>query len=264
MDFTIKSYTLLINTLKEAGYSFYSYADICEQNISGRYVVLRHDIDKYPKNALKIAQIEFENNITSTYYFQIKKKLFDTKIIKEIYKLNHEIGYHYNDLVDSHGDLPLAHRLVETNLKKFRSFVPVKTIAMHGSPMSRWDNRAIWEMNDYRKFGIIGEPYFDFLKLENVQYFTDTGRMWNGDRYNIRDRVDNHLKLKKNYKSTLQPKIHNTFDFVKWLKSGNTPDIIMITTHPQRWTDNKLEWFIEFIGQSIKNVIKHFITSFRE
>ena len=32
---------------------------------------------------------------------------------------------------------------------------------MHGSPLSRWDNRKLWEKYNYREAGIIGEPYFD-------------------------------------------------------------------------------------------------------
>ena len=30
------------------------------------------------------------------------------------------------------------------NLEKFRKFYPVKTICMHGSPLSKWDNRDLW------------------------------------------------------------------------------------------------------------------------
>ena len=32
---------------------------------------------------------------------------------------------------------------------------------MHGSPLSKWDSRAIWEKYDYRALGITAEPYFD-------------------------------------------------------------------------------------------------------
>ena len=48
----------------------------------------------------------------------------------------------------------------ERNLEKFREFYPVKTICMHGSPLSKWDNRDLWKRYDYRDYGIIAEPYF--------------------------------------------------------------------------------------------------------
>jgi len=44
------------------------------------------------------------------------------------------------------------------NLEKFRKLYPVKTICMHGSPLSKFDNRLLWEKYDYRDFGIIDSP----------------------------------------------------------------------------------------------------------
>ena len=61
------------------------------------------------------------------------------------------------------------------HLAYFRKFYPVETICMHGSPMSRYDNRLIWQKYDYRELGIIGEPYFD-IDFDRVFYLTDTGR----------------------------------------------------------------------------------------
>jgi len=76
----------------------------------------------------------------------------------------------------------------ERNLEKLRKFYPVKTICMHGSPLSEWDNRLIWEKYNYRDFGIIGEPYFD-VDFGEVFYLTDTGRRWDGDEVSVRDKV---------------------------------------------------------------------------
>ena len=45
--------------------------------------------------------------------------------------------------------------------KSFARWLPIETICMHGSPLSRYDNRKIWEKYNYRDYGIIGEPYFD-------------------------------------------------------------------------------------------------------
>jgi len=74
------------------------------------------------------------------------------------------------------------------NLAKLRRVVPVETICMHGSPLSKYDNRILWEYYDYREFGIIGEPYFD-INFDEVFYLTDTGRRWDGDSVNIRDKA---------------------------------------------------------------------------
>jgi hypothetical protein len=74
------------------------------------------------------------------------------------------------------------------NLQKLRELAPVETICMHGSPLSKYDNRMLWEYYDYRDFGIIGEPYFD-IDFKEVLYLTDTGRRWDGDSVNVRDKA---------------------------------------------------------------------------
>lgn len=123
---------------------------------------------------------------------------------------------------------------------------------MDGSPWSRFNNQDIWKHYDYRTFGIIGEPYFDIFgagekpAIPDVFYLTDTGRMWNGRRYSLRDRVNvNQIQ-----------EYHSTFDIIHAAQSGTLPHKIMITTHPQRWTDNKVEWVFEFMMQGLKNIVK--------
>ena len=75
------------------------------------------------------------------------------------------------------------------NLEKLRELCLVKTICMHGSPLSKLDNRDLWKRYSYRDFGIIGEPYVD-VDFKEVLYLTDTGRRWDGDAFNMRDKVE--------------------------------------------------------------------------
>lgn len=119
---------------------------------------------------------------------------------------------------------------------------------MHGSPTSKIDNKDIWKIQNYKDFGIIGEPYFD-VDFNKIFYLTDTGRCWDGDKYSVRDKV----------KSVFTQKFHTTEQIIKAVKAGNLPDKIMITTHPQRWTDNFAEWLVEYIWQSLKNKVKYFL-----
>ena len=60
---------------------------------------------------------------------------------------------------------------------------------MHGSSLSKYDNKLLWKYYNYRKSGIIGEPYFD-IDFNEVFYLTDTGRRWDGDRVSVRDKVE--------------------------------------------------------------------------
>ena len=254
MDFTLKIYAELIRALKRSGYAFYTFEEWCEGKAQGRYVILRHDVDLRAGHSVATARIEAEEGAKASYFFRIVPESNQPDKIREIASLGHEVGYHYEDLSLFNGDTAKAYAHFQEQLAHFRQFYPVKTICMHGSPASKWDNRAIWKDFDYRNDGIIGEPYFDFLQPENnVSYLTDTARMWDGGRYNVRDKSD--------HASTVA--VHSTQDLIAWLDTHPENNVLMITTHPQRWTDNRMEWIQEFILQNLKNIIKAILIKIR-
>jgi hypothetical protein len=148
------------------------------------------------------------------------------------------------------------------NLEKLRRVVPVETICMHGSPLSRWDNKLLWKFYDYKALGIIGEPYFD-IDFNDVLYLTDTGRRWDGDSVSVRDKILSHsLQIKRSNKVPHKLfKYKSTFDIIHAAREGSLPDKIMITIHPQRWTNDPKLWLLELISQKVKNSIKYFIAS---
>ncbi len=49
----------------------------------------------------------------------------------------------------------------KNNLEALRKLVPVVTICMHGSPMSKYDSKDLWKIYNYKDYNLIGEPYFD-------------------------------------------------------------------------------------------------------
>jgi hypothetical protein len=281
-DFTLSAYRLLLLAILQAGYSIVTFEDWCDNKVHGRCVVLRHDVDLKANNSLVIAQIEAEMGIRASYYFRVVPQSNIPSIIKEIANLGHEIGYHYEDLSLFKGDKEKSIKHFEQKLTYFRQFYPVRTICMHGSPASKWDNRDLWQTFDYRDFGIVGEPYFDLLnneseKIEDLVYLTDTGRMWDGDKYNVRDKIQTirnqhsnrnnkvsedrieHRNLAEDNEDKLNSKIHTTFDVINWLKVAVNQNVVMITTHPQRWTNNSIEWYLELLKQRVKNSLKIFI-----
>jgi len=272
-DFKLDTYKQLLLSIQQSGYSFFTFEDWCDGKAQGKYVILRHDVDLKAKNSLAVARIEAELGICATYYFRVVPQSNQPEIILSIAELGHEIGYHYEDLAICGGDTEKAMKHFILQLEYFRNFYPVRTICMHGSPTSKWDNRVLWENNDYREQGIIGEPYLDYLStlseigLEKT-YFTDTARMWDGEKYNLRDKSPEH-KMNDPEIETRSPdnatdsivnlKIHSTFDLISWFKTGSANNGIMITTHPQRWTNRPGAWMEELIKQNIKNMIKKVI-----
>jgi len=337
MDFTLEAYKTLLNTLKNQGFSFLTISKFIS-NPSERIIALRHDVDRLPLNSLEFAGIKAKSGIRGTYYFRAMTESWDEEIIRKIAKMGHEVGYHYEDLTSvaerqkikvkrqkyqglefrekskkyiagSKEYEKFERELVDIaigsfakNLEKLRKIAPVNTICMHGSPVSRWDNRLLWKYYNYHDFGIIGEPYFD-IDFDEVLYLTDTGRRWNGESVSMRDKAEgSHLrsssfggqgrlkaegenpykdwkvkpvKFRVKGKDTFSPsrplplspssyKFHATSDIIKAAEEGKLPDKIMMTFHPQRWTDKPIPWVKELVWQNVKNVGKYFLVKIRD
>jgi hypothetical protein len=89
-----------------------------------------------------------------------------------------------------------AWELFKVNLWKIRKVVNVKIIYAHGSPLSPYSNQILREKYNYKKLGIIREPYLD-IDWNEFGYLTDTGRRWNGDSVSVRDKVNRQLAVGK-------------------------------------------------------------------
>lgn len=262
-DFTLKIYRLLLTSLKEQGYTFQTFKDFLISPAQ-KVVVLRHDVDARKQNSLTTAILEHEMGIAGTYYFRMITESYDENVIRQINDFGHEIGYHYDDLASEKGNIEKAIKSFERNLNILKSNTPIYTICMHGSPLSKFDNRDLWKKYNYKNFEILGEPYFD-VDFSNVLYLTDTGRKWDGEKVSIRDKVskqslkNNNIPLWKRQKEDKKVNIHSTFDILNMLQQCNLPNQIMLTIHPQRWSNNYFAWLSELIVQNIKNLIKKII-----
>lgn len=246
LDFTLQRYEALCRAILESEYLPLTIAQyINEQTALEPVVVLRHDVDRRPFNALHMAQLEHRLGIRSTYYFRHTKNVFKPGIIQDISKLGHEIGYHYETLSKSRGDQETAIRLFGQELSEFRILANVQTISMHGSPLSPFDNRDLWLENDFHTFGLIGEAYLS-INYEKIQYFTDTGRTWIRTYYNLRDhtpqmRVNKEIKL--------------TDHLISAIREKQFPQVC-ISTHPERWAGNIGEWGYSLMFDLATNMAK--------
>lgn len=247
MDFTVKKYIELLDSLISREYSFQTFEEFLKKPTS-RSIILRHDVDKTPKNSLEFARIQHRRGVKGVYYFRAVKESWDESIIKEIHELGHEIGYHYENLSVCKGNYEDAINDFINNLNKLRKLAPVSTICMHGSPMSKYDSKDIWEKYKYSDFSILGEPYFD-VDFNQVFYLTDTGRKWDGFKVSVRDKVNS--KYTKSFSKT--------DEIIRAANAGNLPDQIMFTFHPQRWNDDLFKWIKELVLQNLKNVIKRLL-----
>lgn len=274
MDFTLQSYRNLLETLLSKGFSFITFADFLAEerdvaNRSRKIIMLRHDVDLKPHNSLATAIVEAELGIKGSYYFRMVPESFDVEIIKQIASLGHEVGYHYETMDTASLRLNVKREKLNErrkeelidyaynefceNLGTFRKTYPVSTICMHGSPQSEFDNKDIWKKYNYKQLGLLGEPYFD-IDFNDFFYLTDTGRCWNGYRFSVRDKMPQQEQWIKDGLV-----FSRTSDIVRAAHANALPPRILITVHPQRWTNSPLAWMWELLFQNIKNVVKWFV-----
>lgn len=254
-DFTLDIYRTLLETLQAKGYELISFADYMANSqkpiANSRFVILRHDVDAKPLNSLRTAQIEHALGAKATYYFRCGKESNNPEIIRAIVKLGHEIGYHYEDMSLCGGDPVKAYDHFKTWLDYFRQYYAVETICMHGAPTSQYDSKDLWKHYNYKDLGILGEPYFD-TDFGDVFYLTDTGRCWDGYKVSVRDKIPGYQEEWTKAGLTW----HTTPQLIRAIEADQLPKHVMMTTHPQRWTNDPKAWYLELVMQTTKNIIK--------
>ncbi|MBQ4395270.1 MAG: hypothetical protein II825_08260 [Paludibacteraceae bacterium] len=271
-DFTLDIYRELLERLQENGYELIPYSEYCrlkdeKKQMPERFVILRHDVDAKPINSLRTAQIEHSLGARATYYFRTPESgCYDKKgiqagshkgemslpeVIRGIVNLGHEIGYHYEDMSLCGGDYEKAWAHFKSWLDYFRQYYAVETICMHGAPTSKYDSKDLWQKYDYKSLGLIGEPYLD-TDFKDVFYLTDTGRCWDGYKVSVRDKIPQYQEEWNQRGWTW----HGTEELIAAVQAGRLPAHVMITTHPQRWTNDSAAWWRELVLQNMKNIIK--------
>jgi hypothetical protein len=258
-DFSLEQYREILGALKSR---YEQSTPFCElmgpKSRPQLFCAIRHDVDRRPQNALKLAQLESEAGLKATYYFRTRPGILDQQIVQQIKELGHEIGYHYECLSDSHGDFDAAYKLFANDLAKLRTLASIHTIAMHGSPFSPFDNRDLWSGQDGLKIlsdqhQIFGEVYLHF-DYQNVAYLTDTGRSWNQGASNLRDHVNSNLKVS----------FDSGAELITWLaKTPSLPNFVF-STHPERWERQASpRYFIQWAQDKVINTLKRIVRLLR-
>lgn len=105
-------------------------------------LLLRHDVDQHPASALRMADIEGELGVTSTWYFRWRTA--DPKVIGKLRERGHAVGLHYETLTrevlsrslqaDAASALiPHARELLRAELKAFAErHGPARSACPHG------------------------------------------------------------------------------------------------------------------------------------
>lgn len=256
-DFTLDKYRIYLAAISSKIGLFMRFDNFIELVVKPeKFCLIRHDVDRKPNAALAMAKLEQEMGIVSTFYFRAKSQTFKPKILIEIAAMGHEIGYHYESLSDTNGDIKKAIEDFAINLVAFRKIVPISTCSMHGRPLKPYDNRDIWKIKENKHFlknelGIIGEVYLD-IDYTDIAYINDTGRNWTSGKSNRRDKVDSNI----NADFTSQEEL------LTYLNTNPHPKICF-QIHPERWSNNLVEWQLQKMKDMGINEVKSLLSTLK-
>lgn len=241
-DFTYEKYRELLEAGLANGYTVATVREyLRRKSLPERLIVVRHDVDRKPANALDMARIEADLGVRTTYYFRTVGETADPTVVSEIESLGHEVGYHYEDLDRTDGDMAAAHRSFEAELAGLRELADVDTVCMHGNPLTSHDNRDMWRDGhpDLDAYDLLGEAYLS-MDFSDLTYFSDTGRTWRDGALKVKDVPPEGAEK--------QVQVDATDELVGLLADGE-PERLYVLVHPNRWAEN----YVEFLTEAAKD-----------
>lgn len=181
MKFTYEEYIRLIDLLKDNNYSFCHYLN-CDKY--DRHVILRHDIDFCLNKALKIARIDYENNISSTFFVLLSTDFYNIFskesccLIKEIKNLGHQIGLHFDEKRYNISNIKELIHWVKWESEILSNLLDtiIKVVSMHRP--SKW----ILE-NDIQFDGMVNTYSKNFFS--DYKYLSDSRMHWKEDVFGV-------------------------------------------------------------------------------
>ena len=253
--FTFADYDDLLAAGQEAGYEFLTVREyLAAEELPERFLVLRHDVDRKAENSHKMARLEAERGVESTYYF--RTSTFEPELARAVERLGHEVGYHYEDYVKAGGDIERAHELFEDSLRWFRHVCEVDTVCMHGNPLSPHDNRDMFTADGapgLDEYDLLGEAYLT-MDFEDVTYFSDTSRTW----------LDGPLKIKDHTMGEGEKAVAaDTTAELTALFADREVSRACVLAHPNRWADSYPELVAERTKDTAVNLVKRGLNAVR-
>lgn len=173
MKFTYDDYRRLIGLLTDNGYKFRNYHDYRHTN---KCVILRHDVDNSLEKAVKLATIEKEEKITSTFFLLLNTDFYNVAskrsldYINELVGMGHEIGLHFDETAYECDERELKHFISrEARILSDIIDYPVTTFSMHRPNKKVLNSNLVIPglINAY------GHPFFDDFK-----YLSDSRCRW--------------------------------------------------------------------------------------
>ena len=195
-----------------------------QQPDSERTLILRHDVDQHPAAALRIAAIEEELGLRSTWYFRWRTAHPDA--IASLRRRGFEVGLHYETLTRKAHELgaaeatedmvQAARATLEREVAAFAErFGPIRSICAHGdTALPAVRNLDLLEGQDPERFGVRFDANFALRGRRLGCWLTD--------------------------RSVAAGRWKDGMDPVQLLDDGVSP--ILLVMHPNNWVAGASLW----------------------
>lgn len=176
MRFTYKSIQKMIRLLKEHRYTFCGYPDY---KLYDRNIIMRHDVDNDLEKALRLAELEADWGIASTYFVLTTSNFYNIcskknkEILKSICSMGHQVGLHFDEAQYAvHGEIWIE-KAIEEEISLLEHCLEreVSCVSMHRP------SKEVLQMNLHIKGGRVINSY-DKIFFENHKYISDSRRNW--------------------------------------------------------------------------------------
>jgi len=189
-DYSMQQYRDFLENAKIGKFSIRSFDEYAAGQIDQETanLFIRHDVDISLSRTLKMAAIEKELGIHSTYFFRLHAERYTYEqaipVIKKLADDGFGIGLHYETLSVAKGDKDTAIEIFENEIQKLREIAPISVVAAHGQ--KGYKNRDIWE--DVDKSTLRISSAYD---MKSDIYLSDAGgkRLRNKDGKHLLERI---------------------------------------------------------------------------
>lgn len=176
-EFTYDGYTSLLQTAMRYDFNFLGFQDIINAP-SGKFCLLRHDVDADLEVAVKMAEIEASMGVKSTFFLMLRSPVYNLfgrnnhRFVERIITLGHFIGLHYDEGFYPGNKKSLEELVdVEANIIEGMFNCRINAVSFHQP-----GERII--ANEVSLHRLIST--YDKKKLEGITYLSDSNMIWKG------------------------------------------------------------------------------------
>lgn len=207
VDFTMVEYCSLLRLAKSGGYRFCAYTAL---PLNERSVLWRHDIDMSLNRAVRMAEVEAEEGVSSTFFIYLHSEFYNVleagqlRLAKRLVELGGRIGLHFN---------PTFHNIAnESELEywiKKEADVLTDLLKVEVAAFSFHDTNPFILSCEKSDYGGLVNCYSSYFKKE-VSYCSDSNGIWA------------YQRLRDVLQKATEPRLH-------------------VLTHPEWWQETAME-----------------------